>query len=85
MSKHGKKYNKAMEHITSSEPLPVNQALQKIKELAFAKFDESVGAAELAPDARMHAVANFLLLDLPNHLAPPAAVLPTFLRSNSPV
>ncbi len=42
MSKHGKKYNKAADHIKSSEPLPVNQALQKIKELAFVKFDESV-------------------------------------------
>jgi large subunit ribosomal protein L1 len=42
MIKHGKKYNKASETIQRGQILPVNQALQKIKELAFAKFDESV-------------------------------------------
>jgi large subunit ribosomal protein L1 len=42
MIKHGKKYNKAAERVERSEVLPVNQALQRIKELAFAKFDESV-------------------------------------------
>jgi large subunit ribosomal protein L1 len=42
MAKHGKKYTKAAEHIKRSEVVPVNQALQKVKEYAFAKFDESV-------------------------------------------
>lgn len=41
MSKHGKKYDKAREHIAQS-PLPLKDALSKVKTLAFAKFDESV-------------------------------------------
>ncbi len=43
MSKHGKKYRKAAEQVTQ-ELLPVNDALSKIKELAYTKFDESVDA-----------------------------------------
>lgn len=42
MAKHGKKYNKATEQINRGEVLPVDQALAKIKELAYTKFDESV-------------------------------------------
>lgn len=42
MAKHGKKYTKALEQIKRNEVVPVDQALTKIKELAFAKFDESV-------------------------------------------
>jgi len=41
MSKHGKKYRKAAEQVTK-DLLPVDQALSKIKELAYTKFDESV-------------------------------------------
>ncbi len=43
MLKHGKKYRKAKEQI-GQEALPVKEALNKIKSLAFAKFDESVDA-----------------------------------------
>lgn len=42
MVKHGKKYKKAVEQVERTQVLPLPQALQKIKELAFAKFDESV-------------------------------------------
>lgn len=42
MSKHGKKYTKASEAIVKSELYSVQGALARIKELAFAKFDESV-------------------------------------------
>jgi len=42
MAKHGKKYEKATQALTQGSVLSINQALQKIKELAFAKFDESV-------------------------------------------
>lgn len=42
MKTHGKKYNKAKEQIKQGEVLPVDKALAKLKELAFAKFDESV-------------------------------------------
>ncbi len=42
MSKHGKKYTQAAEKVSQGTTLPVNEALQKIKDLAFAKFDESV-------------------------------------------
>lgn len=44
MSKHGKKYLKAAEAIDKNQILPVDQALKKVKDLAFAKFDESVDA-----------------------------------------
>lgn len=42
MSKHGKKYLKVNEQIVKDQLLSVEQALAKVKELAFAKFDESV-------------------------------------------
>lgn len=42
MSKSGKKYTQAAEKVSQGTTLPVNEALQKIKDLAFAKFDESV-------------------------------------------
>lgn len=42
MAKHGKKYNKALEQVKSGQVLTVDQALSKVKQLAFAKFDESV-------------------------------------------
>ena len=42
MSKHGKKYNKAAEQIAPDQMLSVADALQKIKDLSFAKFDESI-------------------------------------------
>ena len=42
MSKHGKKYQKAAEGLVKGQVIPVNSALQKVKELAYAKFDESV-------------------------------------------
>lgn len=42
MSKHGKKYIKASKSIDAQALVPVDQALIKVKELAYAKFDESV-------------------------------------------
>ena len=42
MSKHGKKYNMATQVITRDEVLSIDQALAKVKELAYAKFDETV-------------------------------------------
>ena len=42
MAKHGKKYTQAAEKLTQGATLSVNEALQKIKDLAFAKFDETV-------------------------------------------
>jgi len=42
MTKHGKKYLKSAEVIAKGTVLPVDQALKKVKELAYAKFDESV-------------------------------------------
>jgi len=56
--------------------------------LAIEKYrsgEASLGrAAELAPDAPVYAISDFLLFDHLDHLAP-APVLPTFLRSASPV
>ncbi len=44
MAKHGKKYNQASEKIQKGQALPVLEALNKVKQLAYAKFDESVDA-----------------------------------------
>lgn len=42
MSMHGKKYKAAREKVPQGKALTVDQALAKVKELAYAKFDESV-------------------------------------------
>ncbi|MCX5921956.1 MAG: 50S ribosomal protein L1 [Candidatus Dependentiae bacterium] len=42
MAKHGKKYRKASEQVKRGESFSAQQALDKVKQLAFAKFDESV-------------------------------------------
>ncbi len=42
MSVHGKKYVAAKEQVAKNQTLPVKEALDKIKKLSFAKFDESV-------------------------------------------
>lgn len=42
MAMHGKKYEKARKLVEDIGAVPVKSALSKIKELAFAKFDESV-------------------------------------------
>lgn len=42
MSYHGKKYRQAAEHVEKAKIYAVKDALGKVKELAFAKFDESV-------------------------------------------
>lgn len=42
MKKHGKKYSKAAQSVDKGQVLPLDQALQKIKELVYTKFDESV-------------------------------------------
>ena len=42
MAKRGKKYIKASEQMKQSDVLSAQQALDKVKQLAFAKFDESV-------------------------------------------
>jgi len=42
MAKHGKKYTNALKKVQSRQVLSVNEALAKVKEVAYAKFDESV-------------------------------------------
>ncbi len=42
MSKHGKKYQKAAESVVKGQVIPLGTALQDVKKLAYAKFDESV-------------------------------------------
>src|SRR5665647_1037695 len=42
MSKPGKKYTAAVQKVERGVSLPVADALAKLKELAYAKFDESV-------------------------------------------
>jgi large subunit ribosomal protein L1 len=42
MPKHGKKYREAIKKLKADEKYPVADAVKLLKELAFAKFDESV-------------------------------------------
>jgi len=42
MAKHGKKYRKSAEQIAAKQIITVKDALAKVKDLAFAKFNESV-------------------------------------------
>ncbi len=44
MSKHGKKYNEAMSKVDTSQQVSAKDALSQVKELAYAKFDETVDA-----------------------------------------
>ncbi|HSL83216.1 MAG TPA: 50S ribosomal protein L1 [Thermoanaerobaculia bacterium] len=45
MPRHGKKFRSATEKIDRAEPRPLGEALAKVKELAYAKFDETVEIA----------------------------------------
>lgn len=42
MAKHGKKYTNAVSQVKTGATMPVKEALARLKELAFAKFDESI-------------------------------------------
>lgn len=42
MSTHGKKYDSAYERVPHGQILPAKEALAKLKEVAYAKFDETV-------------------------------------------
>src|SRR2546428_3998628 len=42
MKKHGKKYRAAMEKIEAGRKYSLDDAVKKLKEVAFAKFDETV-------------------------------------------
>ena len=42
MKKHGKKYNSAAEKIEVGRKYNLDEAVAKVKEIAFAKFDETV-------------------------------------------
>jgi large subunit ribosomal protein L1 len=42
MKKHGKKYNAAAEKIEVGRKYNLDEAVAKVKEIAFAKFDETV-------------------------------------------
>ena len=42
MKKHGKKYRAAFEKIEEGRKYSLDDAVKKLKEVAFAKFDETV-------------------------------------------
>src|SRR5256714_14503534 len=42
MKKHGKKYRAAIEKVEEGRKYNLEDAVEKVKEIAFAKFDESV-------------------------------------------
>lgn len=65
MATHGKKYEKAHELVEGVTVLPIKQALSKIKEVAFAKFDESVDVdinLGIDPSKPEHAVKGSVIL-----------------------
>lgn len=73
MSKHGKKYQKAAASITAQQILPLDIALGKVKELAYAKFDESVDVhvnLSIDPSKGEHAVRGSLVLPHARSAAP---------------
>jgi large subunit ribosomal protein L1 len=45
MAKHGKKYKNAIESLDRETQVPLSEALDQVKEMAFAKFDETVEIA----------------------------------------
>lgn len=45
MTKHGKNYRNALLKVSHLELLPIDKALEKVKEAKFAKFDESIDVA----------------------------------------
>jgi len=45
MTKHGKNYRNALTKVSKVELLPIEKALEKVRETKFAKFDESVDVA----------------------------------------
>jgi len=45
MSRHGKNYRNAAEKISNTEKFSVEKALERVKELKYAKFDESIDVA----------------------------------------
>src|SRR5438128_9081258 len=42
---HGKRYNNLKKKITATTPLPIAEAIKQVKQLASAKFDESIDIA----------------------------------------
>src|SRR5665213_3238993 len=51
--KHGKNYKNALSQVNREEPITVNEALEKVKNLSMAKFDETVElAVRLGVDPR---------------------------------
>ncbi len=73
MSKHGKKYINADKNRVRGEVLSVDQALSKVKELAFAKFDESIDVhvnLGIDPTQGEQAVRGSLVLPFSKGAAP---------------
>lgn len=71
--KHGKNYIKAAESIQKNQVLPVAQALNKLKEIAFAKFDESIDAhinLSIDPSKGEQAVRGSIVLPYARSAAP---------------
>jgi hypothetical protein len=65
MSKHGKKYLKAAQEVVHGVQLPIREGLQRVKKLAYAAFDETVGVSvNLGIDASKgeHATRGSVLL-----------------------
>ena len=62
MGRHGKLYTQTLEKVDRSEPRPLNQAIDMVKQMAFAKFDETVEVAIKLNLKKGHAVRDTTVL-----------------------
>ena len=65
MKKHGKKYKAVKEKVSVKEPLSIDSGIAKVKELAYASFDESVDVnvnLGIDPAKGEHAVRGSIIL-----------------------
>ncbi len=60
--KHGKKYREAITKYNKQEPYPLEKAVEMVKEMAHAKFDETVEVALKLNVKEKHAVRDTLVL-----------------------
>ncbi len=61
MAKHGKKFRAAVEKL-SSNPCPIDEAIQLVKQLAYAKFDETIEVAAKLNLKKNHSVRDTVVL-----------------------
>jgi large subunit ribosomal protein L1 len=62
MGRHGKKYTTTLTKVDRTEPRPLNEAIGMVKQMAFAKFDETVEVAIKVNLKKGHTVRDTTVL-----------------------